>query len=108
MRITDQVAVEIVQVRALDPAPVTPPGVVITVEPLVQEIQSLIGEGDVAVLTLPIGVTVVVVLCPVVVDFLDYFHRAGRCNSFPVDDTWHFRQLLLASDAQIFGLLLLV
>ena len=74
MGITDQVGVKIIHVSALDTTTVTPPGVVLIVEPLVQEIQSLIGEGDVAVLALPVGVTFV--LCPVFVDFLDCSHWA--------------------------------
>ena len=67
--------VEIIHVRALDATAVTPPGVVLIVEPLVQEVQSLIGEGDVAVLALPVGITVLA--SPVLVDFLHNSHWAG-------------------------------
>ena len=77
MRITNQMGVKIIHVRALDTTAVAPPGVVLIVEPLVQEVQSLIGEGDVAVLALPVGITVVAILYPVLVDFLHNSHWAG-------------------------------
>ena len=77
MRITNQMGVKIIHVRALDTTAVAPPGVVLIMEPLVQEVQSLIGEGDVAVLTLPVGITVLAFLCPALVDFLHNSHWAG-------------------------------
>ena len=56
VRVTDQVGVEVVEVRALEAAAVAPPRIGLAVEAAVQEVERLIGKGDVAVLALPVRV----------------------------------------------------
>ncbi len=77
MWITDQMGIKVVHVRTRETTTVTPPGVDITVKPLVQEVQSLIGESDVAVLALPVGVGVIAVVVVLFEYFLDCSHWAG-------------------------------
>ena len=53
VRVADQMRVEVVHVRATHPTPVTPPRVTLRVEPSMKEVQGLVGEHNVTIVTLP-------------------------------------------------------
>jgi hypothetical protein len=126
MRVTNKVGVEVVHVGALDATAVAPPGVGVAVEAAVEKVQGLVGEGDAAMATLPIALVilyiVVVVVVFVVASSLDDPHWTGRRGScsfpvgrgFPAVEVNDFRfrliplLLLLSSDAQVFGLILII
>ena len=59
--VTDQVGVEVVEVGAFEATAVAPPRIGLAVEASVQEVDRLVGEGDGAVLALPVRVGLVVV-----------------------------------------------
>jgi hypothetical protein len=120
------VGVEVVHVGALDATAVASPGVGVAVKAAVEKVQGLVGEGDVAMAALPIVlvvlyiVVVVVAVVFVAASSLDNPHWTGRGGSwsfpvrrsFPAADVNDFRfrlipLLVLASDAQVFRLILI-
>lgn len=56
VRVADEMRVEVEHVGALDAAAVAPPGVGVAVKAAMEEVESLVGESDVAMLALPVGI----------------------------------------------------
>ena len=56
VRVADEMRVEVEHVGALDAAAVASPGVGVAVKAAMEEVESLVGESDVAMLALPVGI----------------------------------------------------